>query len=175
MALNYFVNQGGINPTGLSLSAMQAGVNDASAEYTLGTSVTFPTGEAFVYVQVIDGPTTHGSGTGASNGAVLAQSTTGLWIVTADVSGGTMATNGAVIGIAQGDVTTNYYTWAQYRGETDYVRTDGSVAIGDSLVNDVNTDEEADTFADGEAELIFGIAGAADDANGLTSAMLFCW
>ena len=174
MALNYFVNQGGINPTGLSLSAMQACVNESSAQHTLGTSVAFPTGEYFVYVQVIDGPTTHGSGTGASNGAVLVQGSTGLWIVTADVNG-TVAANGRVIGIAQGDVTTNYYSWIQYRGETDYVRTDGGVAIGDSMVNDVNTDEEADTFADGEAELIFGIAGAADDANGTASAMLMCW
>ena len=167
MALNYFVNQGGINPTGLSLSAMQAGVNDASAEYTLGTSVTFPTGEAFVYVQVIDA-------TAAVDGAVMQQSTTGLWIVTCDRSGGTAATNGLVVGVAQGTVTVNYYTWIQYRGETDYVRTDGCVAIGDALVLHT-ADEEADTFADGEAELIFGIAGAADDANGTTSAMLFCW
>ena len=167
--------EAGIPP--VSLANIEAGVNDATAEHTLGDTIQFDLGKMFVYVQVVDSPTTLGSGTGASNGAVMTHaSATDPFIVTCDRSGGSAIVAGGVsakaMGVAQGDVTTNYYTWIQVRGFCDYVRTDGNVEAGKAMAVSA-VDEEASIRATIEDN--FGTSLVADGSDATTAAFLYCW
>ena len=165
--------EAGIPP--VSLADIEAGVNHATAEHSLGDTIQFDLGKMFVYVQVVDSPTTLGSGTGASNGAVMTHaSATNPFIVTCDRSGGSHVGGSAVVGVAQGNVTENYYTWIQVRGFCDYVRTDNGVAAGDILVSHASVDEECDTRATLKANG-FGTALKDDVVNGCEAVFLYCW
>ena len=153
-----------------------ASVDDKTAVYELGTVVTDSYGNRFAYFQVVDGPTTAGDGTGCSKGACMLAGAATWGIVSCDYSGGS-ALGTKVLGIALGDVTTDYHGWFQISGFCDYVRSDGSVAAGEYMVADTagGTDEEADTMADGEEEQVFGMSLVADGAHASTAVILNCW
>jgi hypothetical protein len=165
--------EAGIPP--VSLADIEAGVNDATAEHTLGDTIQFDLGKMFVYVQVKDAPTTLGSGTGASNGAVMQnKSASNPFIVTCDRSAG-LAAGGVTqkaMGVAQGDVTTDYYTWIQVRGFCDYVRTDGTCTAGAAMAIH-SVDEEASLRATLEDN--FGTSLVDDGGDASTAAFLYCW
>jgi hypothetical protein len=95
--------------------------------------------------------------------------------VTNDISGGS-STGQGVAGIACNIMTQNYYGFVQVGGLC-LVEGDGSVASGDYVVAHTS-DGQADTFADGEEEQVFGYSVSTDDtANDplATSAFFYCW
>jgi hypothetical protein len=86
--------------------------------------------------------------------------TTGIpYRVTNDISGGSSVGQG-VAGIACNVMTQNYYGFVQIGGMALVVG-DGSVAAADYVVAHT-VDGQADTFADGEEEQVFGYALDAD-------------
>lgn len=77
-----------------------------------------------------------------------------------------------VAGVAIVSIPLNSYGWIQVNGWIQYVREDGSVALKDPLVGDLNDDGEADTMAATEEHLVFGFTIVASatftDDNGNT-------
>ena len=150
-----------------------ASVNDKDAQYELGTVVTDSYGNRFAYFQVVDAPTTVGSGTGCSKGAVMCAGAATWGIVSCDRSGGSQLGT-KVLGIALGDVTTNYHGWFQISGFCDYVRTDDGVAAGDYLIMH-SVDEECDTMDATEEHLVFGTALVVDTTDYVAASVINCW
>ena len=98
-------------------------------------------------------------------GDIAVVNTTGL---EADAGFHAIVSNGGegkvmVLGVAQHVIASGSYGFVQSGGQATYVKGDGSVAAGELVVPDAAG--VADTFADGEAELVFGYALAADAAN----------
>jgi hypothetical protein len=84
--------------------------------------------------------------------------------VTTDYSGGS-GLSAKVVGVAitAVDISDKAYGWIQIAGVVS-TSGDGGVSAGDAVVGHA-TDGEADTMADGEEELVFGFALAADTGS----------
>lgn len=128
----------------------------STAEYALGETRFDKTGKKFRYVEFKDAVT-------YAAGHVCTPANITWTAVTNDRAGGSSVATGFG-GICMGAPTaTLKYGWVQVGGVAT-VLGDGSVAAGDFVLVDT-VDAQADTFADGEEEQVFGLALEADDAT----------
>lgn len=81
-------------------------------------------------------------------------------VVSCDYTGGSGLT-AKVVGVGISAIAAGSYGWILVNGYHDAVWTDAGVAASEALVGHT-VDGEADTMADGEEELVFGYALAAD-------------
>lgn len=131
--------------------------NDESAQVAAGTR--WDDGAASKrYVQVEDGAI-------AANDVVTLADTTGAE-VTHDIAGGSSIGRGAVAGVALGAVSDSYYGVVQTAGvATMKVGADVTIAAGDMLVADADTDGGVETATTATKDYIFAVALAADTAT----------
>lgn len=146
-------NKIGLNPFEVNDITPRFGIGDVFEGRDPTTAVTGP--GLFRYVRFLDA-VTYARG----HVCTFAAPATGIpYRVTNDISGGS-STGQGVAGIACNVMTQNYYGFIQIGGQAIVVG-DGSVAAGDYVVAHT-TDGQADTFADGEEEQVFGYALDAD-------------
>jgi hypothetical protein len=107
-----------------------------------------------------------------ANSVVYPANTTGTQ-VTMDFTGGS-GLSAKVVGITPNiqDISAKQYGFIQTSGVATVIG-DGSVAAGEAVIGH-SVNGQADTMADGEEELVFGFALAADATNG-TSVVFACY
>jgi len=149
------------------LPATKLTANDSTAKEELGR-IRWENNKAYKYVCVED--------TSIAIGDVVEFSDTSGYEVTKDRSGG--ASIGRVVaGVAIGTLTDAYYGWIQVYGRHTSVKTDGGVAVGDTLIPHASYDGKADTGTTASTVVItvgqsFGYALAADDTSASTAVVV---
>lgn len=140
--------------------------SETSAHARPGTLCSDTVGNIYRYVKVVDA-------TAGADGSVFAAAAADMsdWKVTADRTGGSNVGTKAV-GVGISTIAENSFGWILVSGYHDAVSDDDGVSAGDYLV--IHTvDHEADTFADGEEEQVFGQALAAS-ASDACAALVSC-
>jgi hypothetical protein len=111
-------------------------------------------------------------------GDVVEYSDTTGYEVTKDRAGGS-SLGRIVAGVALGTITDGQYGWIQVAGLNNYVKSDGSVAVGEPMVPHATSDGVADSVAAGSTVVntegqVFGYALVADTTSACGAVMLRC-
>lgn len=122
----------------------------------VGNTFNAPDGKVFKYVKFVDQDVVLAD-------VVYPASTDGSSVTTDYTGGSGLSAKVCGVSIQAVDISAAAYGWIQIAGVVS-TSGDGSVAAGEAVIGH-STDGEADTMADGEEELVFGFALAADSGS----------